>query len=472
MVNKKCQVFTPDEYAEELLDSIGYDSSNILGKLFLENSVGEGHILSLAVERYIQRALEVDLNPDRIKKELEKNFLAFEIDENTLEKCKINLDSVAIKFGIGDVKWNIINQSYLEYSDRIDADFIAGNPPYITYQEIDKQEREFIKYNFESCKQGKFDYCYAFIEKSIRDLKKNKGKMSYFIPSSIFKNAFGKKLREIILPNLTNILDYKHRRVFFPALISPAIIVIDNSKSSESFNYTDMDLAKNINLIKKSLNEKWIFSKQSPKKEIKNKFGDYFVVSNSVATLLNKIFVLKEPKMNQFIEKQILREAASPRSKTYGKSEKIIFPYYYGINGELLKYTEEEFREQFPKATEYLVNNLNLLLKRKADGAWFEYGRSQALTKINQEKLLLSSVITDSLKVYRLSKETIPYSGFFITPKTELSLDIAYDILNSAEFYQYIIEVAINANGKSVRISVNDIKEFGIDLFLEEKDES
>ena len=49
---KKCQVFTPENYVDLLLDYIGYNS-NLYGKKILENSCGDGNILSKIVQRYI-----------------------------------------------------------------------------------------------------------------------------------------------------------------------------------------------------------------------------------------------------------------------------------------------------------------------------------------------------------------------------------------------------------------------------------
>ena len=88
-------------------------------------------------------------------------------------------------------------------------DFIVGNPPYITYQELNNLDRIFLKNNFISCKKGKFDYCYAFIEKSLLDLKTTTGKMCYLIPNSIFKNVFAKNLRETFKTNIQQIIDYR-----------------------------------------------------------------------------------------------------------------------------------------------------------------------------------------------------------------------------------------------------------------------
>lgn len=69
------------------------------------------------------------------------------------------------------------------------------------------------------------------------------------------------------------------------------------------------------------------------------RFGDYFQVAHVVATLLNEAFVLKKENCEEkedlyicngkSIEKEIVRETATPRSKRYKKEEYIIFPYNY-----------------------------------------------------------------------------------------------------------------------------------------------
>ena len=43
-MNKKCQVFTPENYVRELLDSVGY-TEHLYGRKILENSCGDGNIL-------------------------------------------------------------------------------------------------------------------------------------------------------------------------------------------------------------------------------------------------------------------------------------------------------------------------------------------------------------------------------------------------------------------------------------------
>ncbi|MDU7138510.1 MAG: DNA methyltransferase, partial [Streptococcus mitis] len=82
---EKFQVFTPEKYVHFMLDKVEYDGKNILKKYFLENSVGEGNILCVAIRRYIEVALKHRYSTSSIKSDLEKYFVAFEIDPQLKE---------------------------------------------------------------------------------------------------------------------------------------------------------------------------------------------------------------------------------------------------------------------------------------------------------------------------------------------------------------------------------------------------
>lgn len=93
----------------------------------------------------------------------------------------------------------------------------------------------------------------------------------------------------------------------------------------------------------------------------------------------------------------------------------------------------------------------------------FEFGRSQALTHINQSKILISTVITGKVRAYPLGPDEVPYSGLFITVKDRpdaLPLTEAMAILNSPEFLQYLEPRGINARGKSIRITADIISDY------------
>lgn len=469
-IKGKCQIFTPEDYVKELLDTVGYNQ-DILKKTILENSCGDGNILKVIVERYIDSALFSKYSSEQIQKELSEYIYGFEIDKTQYEKCIANLNEVIASYGISDVQWKIFNEDYLKNENNIKFDFIVGNPPYVQYAELSIEEREYIKKNYETCVNGKFDYCYAFIEKSIKSLKKN-GKMSYLIPSSIFKTVFGNKLREFLKEDIYQIKDYTQEKIFKNALVKSAIIHIDKELSNKEVYYLDKSTDTGFFINKKNMGNKWFFSREFHNGT--KRFGDYFKVSHVVATLLNKAFVIKEEDYIEDseyyivdgikIEKNVVRDTATPRTIRYNKKEKIIFPYTY-VNEELVRFNEKEFKEYYPGTISHFEKFKSELSKRKADSKaiWFEYGRSQALSDINRKKLLISTILTGKTSIYMLDKEVIPYGGMYIISRDinkKYNLEFAKKILESEMFLKYAKKVGINISGNSIRITSKDIENY------------
>ena len=462
-IKEKCQVFTPKEQAEHMLNLADY-KYNLYGKRLLENSCGNGEILSQAITRYIDDCLKNHFPTDKIKKGLEEDFAAYEIDDERIEECKSKLNRIVKSYKIEEISWDIRNKDYL--SDKADEkfDFIIGNPPYIAYSDLPKTTQEFVKNNFDTCRKGKFDYSYAFIEKSYSQLKTN-GNFVYIIPSNIFKNVFANELRKLIIKDIVSIDDFPEDSIFQNVLVSPAIIKIVKDSSTSSIIYRVSETEKEI--IKSSLFDKWFFYDTN---YCGTKIGDYYRVSSSVATLLNEAFVVKGGIMKKDfyelcdhkIERSLLRRAASPKNKRYDKKEYIIFPYYYDEDGGLHHYSEKEMYDKFPSAMNYLEEYKDKLQKRDADknAKWFEYGRSQALHNMNQRLLLISTVISDCTQPYLLDVDEIPYSGFYIMPIGEKAIDDLLPILQSVEFKQYINSIGTCVSGSSKRISSKDLENY------------
>lgn len=469
-MNKKCQVFTPAGYVKELLDGVGY-TNDLYGRLILENSCGDGNIMLAIVERYIEDARTQGISDEDICIGLARDIYGVEIDPVQYRKCCRNLNKLVESKGLHKIEWNIVNGDYLKWECDIEFQYIVGNPPYITYQELEIQDRTYLREHFIACRKGKFDYCYAFIEKSVNGLA-NDGKMAYLIPGSIFKTVFGENLRAYIKPYLTEIYDYAQDKLFDDALVKSAIVILDKGRTGSNVNYHNVASGEQIQISRANLIGKWSFTRSNTPGT--RRFGDYFEVAHVVATLLNDAFVLKKGEYQESgdyyisrdgkIEKAIVRETATPRSKRNKKDEKIIFPYEYA-DGKLRHYTEQQFSELFPQTEQYLSSFRNQLDNRKKDkGAlWFEYGRSQALNGLNRRKLLISTVITDKVRTYVLNKKCIPYAGMYIVPKKAnktYTIEEAKKILESDAFLKYAQCVGINLNGTSVRITSKDIENF------------
>ncbi|MBR9961108.1 Eco57I restriction-modification methylase domain-containing protein [Anaerostipes sp. Marseille-Q3525] len=468
-----CQIPTPQKYVQQMLDYVDY-SKKLYGKKVLENSCGEGNILLEVVKRYIESAKSEKHSAEEIKNGLNKDIEAYEIDKECIEKCKNRLNKLAASYGIEGIEWNIKNNDFLKEDVQNRYDFIIGNPPYITYHDMDDSQREFLKKSFSTCNNGRFDYCYAFIEASLKTLK-NRGKMVYLVPCSIMTNKFAGDLRVKLSKYITEIYDYRTIKIFSQALTSSVIIVCENLTNKSDLKYHLVKENTIFEIERKKLTDaKW--SVTTDDNNIGVKFSDFFEVKNSVATLLNEAFIFKEYErrddyyiIDEYkIEEELVKDAASIKSLSRGEnSYKIIFPYRIE-DGKRKDYSESEFEDRFPGAVRYLKQFKDKLKKRKKDKntLWFQYGRSQAITSVTGNKLIIPMVITKEVHVYEVGENAVPYAGYFIKCRenSRLGLQDAKKILESKDFYDYVKICGTPTTATSYRISVNDIKKYKINI--------
>lgn len=467
---EKCQIFTPDDIVKNMLDHVGYVDS-LYGKTILENSCGNGQFLKEIVKRYINDCKKKGLSRTKIRNGLGRDIFGIELDPSLHQECIQALNSITDSFGLKRVRWQIKQADALREPYSRTFDFVVGNPPYVSYWDLEKSEREYIEKKYTVCQYGVWDYSYAFLQDGFNHLN-SAGKMAYIIPNSIFKTKSGRDIRSLLQPYLTEVLDFTTTNVFEKVLTSPAIVIIDRSPKSGRVIYKALSPTQEITVDRKALNDEWLFGCQEQAPELQHKFGDYFRVATSIATQCNSVYVLVDYSDDgeylicegKKIEKSVVRKAASPKGKAKNTVEYIIFPYYYS-NGNLEHYDEAVFKKKFPFAYAYLESQKGKLDKRDADkkAKWFEFGRSQALTHINQNKLLISTVITGKVRVYPLDADDVPYSGIFVTVRDrpdKLSLTKAMAILNSPEFLEYLQPRGINARGKSIRITTENIANY------------
>lgn len=446
-----------------MMDMLGY-KENLYGRKILENSCGDGRFLGEIVRRYIDDCQCRGYTENEIRRGLARDIWAYEIDTETFNECINKLNKLIKEYSISNVKWSVFNDDALKSKLPADFSFVIGNPPYITYSALSKDDRSFIRKSYTVCEEGKPDYYYAFIESALRSLGAN-GRMVYLLPSNFFKIRYAQKVRAFLLPSLTDIYDYGEKKVFETALTASTIIICDKAKASTRIMYHDVVSKEDRRICKDLLIERWVFtsqvSKQAPMTSIR--FGDCFSASSSIATLCNEAFVIKanDPVLRQ-IEPMVIKKAISPKSSLLKRQERIIFPYYFDQQGKLQRYDEDDFIYRFPAAAAHLKQYRDRLDLRDNDktARWFEYGRSQAIGHMNQDKLLLSTLITGKVKVTLLDKNTIPYSGIYIIAQKGFSLFDAKRILESPSFLEYAKAVGVQANGTSIRISINDINNY------------
>ena len=93
---------------------------------------------------------------------------------------------------------------------------------------------------------------------------------------------------------------------------------------------------------------------------------------------------------------------------------------------------------------------------------WFEYGRTQGIQHIFEDKLVLSLVITNKVNLYEADSRTVPYAGAYIRmqPNSEFTLKDAAEILQTERFISYVRSKGTPTTTISFRLSVRDIEDY------------
>ena len=318
-----------------------------------------------------------------------KHIYACDIDEEIIQSVIPLLPTENIRIG-----------SFFLQTDWVDKfDYIIGNPPYVRIHNIEPEVKKQIQ-DFEFC-FGMYDLYYAFYEYGLKCLNKN-GVLLYISPSGFIKNASGIKIRNYIEQN--NILqyfeDFSHDQKFQGYSTYTCII--------------KLGMGDNIKIP-------WTNSRE--------KIGLSFTsLQNGLATLADKIFIADSFDLEPECLRPIIKAST-------GEQKWCIFP----------PKTEEELK-QYPKTYQYLLNNKELLQNRSIKGKtlWFEFGRTQGLKNINNEKIVISTTMSsEGLKLYRVDSNWLVYSGLYATAE---DLDKLEKELKSNELVDYLLE-----NGKPMR---------------------
>lgn len=320
-----CNIFTPDNISEKM-SSYLYNKGNLL-----DPAVGTGNLL-----KYI------DLS-----------------DYNSIDIYDINMDFLnVIKDRSNITKYNL---DFLQTDIKIKYNNIILNPPYIRFQNLQKDCREFIKNKWPMLNNGNIDIYYAFIIKCIELLDEN-GIMISITPNSYLYNKSAYNLRKYLIDNkyIKEIIDFKEEKVFKDVGIYCCITVYSKNNKKH--------LIYNDNKIKyDDIQEYNIFNTTNT--TLSKKLGDICNIRNGIATLRDKIYIHPVKKYDE------------PCWKPITDSNKMLWIIYPYENNVVID--EQKFKLYNPKTYKYLLENKDELSKRdkgnKKYPTWYAYGRSQSI---------------------------------------------------------------------------------------------
>lgn len=369
-------------------------------------------------------------------------------------------------------------------------DIIVGNPPYVRVQKMNKYSHdEYLYMKSEdyplklASKIGTLDKYYLFVERALLMLRDD-GVCGYVIPNKFMHEKNGAGLRKFLSEKkaLTHIVNFNEMQLFEGVSVYVCILFLSNTPH-DKFRYTHVteksDLPTSVQMKKYKLyssrnfnDNPWEFytsdiscwyDRLDDRFKSLNAIADIFV---GLQTSYNKIFYVKPDHEDkkfvyfynlegnlQQIERNLLRPAIyKTKLRKYNQIASnyyLIYPYVAREGGKYAVITQKDLEQLFPSGYSYLKQYKLKLAKRninEKNAAWYQYGRNQSISKFDDGKMLIWSVLTPKNNFVFAETPVAftgggngPYYGLKLRPNIRLSLRYVQAILNS-DFISRLLE--------------------------------
>lgn len=407
-------------------------------------------------------------------------------------------------------------------NDECKFDIIAGNPPYVKFQDLSNEDRKFLHNNWQTVGTGTFNLYFAFFELGYNLLKKD-GTLGYITPNNYFTSLAGKPLRKYFkgTRSIKRIVDFSHRKVF-KAQTYTAITFLNNNNNEVIYydriseEQTPKKFLQNVNGSANRVEDlkikKWRLLKSKEQKNIKNietaglplkKLVNIFV---GIATLKDKLYFLdtkhfsdgyfikivdgEEYKIEKDVTRQVYKISDFNNQKDVKNNTRhIIFPYEI-ISGSAHPISPKEMGKKYPYCFQYFKSvkeKLDSRGKGKCNAKpFYAYGRSQGLTRSGKKiltptfskkpRFLLGedeeAMFCNGYGIYFKSTEAETISLFEkdIHPLSKVeNIFLLQKILNSSVMDYYVTKTSVSIQGGYPCYQKNFIENFTIPYFTKEE---
>lgn len=273
---------------------------------------------------------------------------------------------------------------------------------------MDKEQLDYIKFNFKSCKKYKPNLYYAFIEKFFT----LSNRLMFIVSNSFESNLSGKYIKELIHQySISEIIDFKHNKIFSNADTYTCIIDLSNDNNHSN----KLTIENNINARKNGLDKQngndvaFKLSDNHPLIHMAHsKLGKNWQLFNHqlvcLATLANDVYMIEpdlipNEELDIAMSNGIIRKVIDGKNQDNHYQKYIIFPYRIvplnkDDNGKNVILDEIYFQQTYPTIYQHLLNHRHILEKRDKEKAknypvWFQYGRLQGINNPSKFKEIL-----------------------------------------------------------------------------------
>ncbi len=546
------EFYTPDEVVDYILDAVGYEPSKAIeDRDLIDPACGSGGFLVRATRRLIGR-YAVKFGKATPKESVDMKKWRTVLERLTPEECRETLLGVAThihgfdinpfaahisemnllfqvvdlyqkarqgKSGFRIPRFQVYRTDSLRLPDgqtnlntfhsptgqslgknqtEIDAlknkkyDYIVGNPPYVSVQEIDANSRAVYSRDYATAK-GNFDLYIPFIELGVNFLSV-RGKFGYICSNQFFKRDYGRLLRQFMLEKtqVDQIVNFKDAGIFKDATNYPTILVLSKGEKKEtevvSVKKPDehtlnqiVDGITNANIGRLFVNLRtfgradWVFESPAEAKLARvfsgcKPLGELAEVISGTQTGSDKTYLGKLQKTEErysvvsFKSGEAKIEAAQlipfvlgrqvQRWKVDFGNRVSVFPYFRENETYRLP-NEDEFKTRMPFLYSYLIKNRETLSKRlwygqsaqQLHGTWFAYMYFKSDKPLS--KLILTPALVIRPRFAPTNSETLFTLGtagvFGVLPKKDyLSI---LGVLNSKLIHFFIKRAAPEKRG-------------------------
>lgn len=455
-----------------------------------------------------------------IKSIVKENIFGSDILAYNIHRTKLLLTIYALQHNeiLEETDFNLFNQDSLKAEWNLSFDTVVGNPPYVKFQDLSDENREYLVKNWTTVKGGTFNLYFAFFELGFKLLKPT-GRLGFITPNNYFTSLAGEAMRRFFQQKkcVSRIIDFTHKKVFDAQTYTALTFLNKQENEAITFDrlkngYTPQEFLPiangSLNFLKDLNVKKWRLLKTDEQNNIKTietigtQISKLFDICVGIATLKDEVFFIdgvyerdgyyiKTTEKGIFeIEKEITKPVYKISDfKTQEEAEqntrRIICPYT--IKGKTATpISETEFKKRFPKCYTYFLSEKDTLLARDKGKVKFEpffvWGRTQGLAKTG--KKILNPTFSQTPRFLRIDKEeayfTNGYGTYFREQETDTlfadsvnpiskieNIDVVQKILNSIVMHYYVSKTSVAIEGGYPCYQKNFIEKFTIPEFSE-----
>lgn len=338
------------------------------------------------------------------------------------------------------------------------ADYVVGNPPYVSIQGLDEDERTRYRRTFESA-TGRFDLYSLFFERSLRLLKPG-GRLVFVTPEKFMYVQSARALRLLLSRYAVREIELIAESAFGPLVTYPAITTIDHHVSATPTTIVLRSGARR-NVQLPSAGESWaaVANGADPYHSTHVITDAFARVSAGVATGADAVFVVRTDELPER-----LRPFAYPTVSGRGLSEEVgdapahwmLVPYDHhgrllpesrlGALGDYLR--DPDRRRRLEQRT---------CVARKP---WYAFHETPPMRELLKPKILCKDIGSRPRFMLDRRGTVVPrHSVYYLVPRNASLLDELCAYLNSDDVVAHLMAHSQRAANGFYRLQSHVLKQ-------------